>query len=101
MTATPNVEGVPPLRALLTEIEQVPKLVRRLLPKIERNPRQHALSFLDPLRLANELGIAVTPRIARALRWSWRAVVPFEVPTDFDTPERLAAYSKLRWKPKL
>src|SRR5262245_27950917 len=61
----PVVPGVPALRMRVDRVEQIAEAVRRFLPEVERDARLHARSFIDPLAVANELGIAVSPLVAR------------------------------------
>lgn len=94
----PDVPGVPRLRDRIDEIAQIPEFVRRYLPEVESDPRLHAMSFVDPLRLATDvLGIAVSPRVARAVRRGLRSMVSFDL-TSLDAQGRLHGIEAIRWR---
>jgi hypothetical protein len=96
----PQVPGVPPLRYRLDQISQIPEAVSRFLPEVEADPRLHALSFVDPLRLATEeLGIAVSPLVARAVRIALTGEVSFDI-GSLDEQGRLRGMGRIRWRPK-
>lgn len=95
----PDVPGVPILRDRIDEISQIPEFVRRYLPEVEADPRLLALSFVDPLRLASDhLGIAVSPRVARAVRRGLRGMVSFEL-DSLDPDGRLRGIEAISWRP--
>jgi hypothetical protein len=81
------------------EVSQIPEVVRRYLPEVEADPRLLALSFVDPLRLANDhLGIAVSPRVARAVRRGLRGMVSFDL-SSLDPGGRLRGIEAISWRP--
>ena len=95
----PDVPGVPPLRYRIDDVSQIPEAVRRFLPEVESDPRLHALSFVDPLRLATEeLGIAISPVVARMVRRRLAGVVSFD-PRSLDADGRLRGVGQIRWRP--
>jgi hypothetical protein len=96
----PDVPGVPRLRYRIDEVSQIPEAVRRFLPEVEANPRLHTLSFVDPLRLATEeLGIAVSPVVARAVRRGLAGAVSFDL-SSLDAEGRLQGMGQIHWRPK-
>ncbi len=57
------------MRFRIDEVSQIPGAVRRFIREVEADPRLHALSFGDPLRLATEeVGVAISPTVARVVR---------------------------------
>lgn len=95
----PNVTGVPRLRYRIDDVSQIPIAVRKFLPEIEADARLHALSFVDPLRVANELGIAVSPSIARTVRRGLAGSVSFDL-GSLDSEGQLVGVGEIRWRPK-
>jgi hypothetical protein len=95
----PSIDGVPRLRYRIDTMSQIPEAVRRFLPEVERDPRLHALSFVDPLRVANELGIAVSPVVARTVRRSLSGALTFNL-QSLDAHGRLRGVGKVRWMPR-
>jgi hypothetical protein len=92
----PAVPGVPDLRAVIGDVQELRAAIEKLLPQIEGDPVLHALSFADPLRLCTEhLGIAVTPLVANQVRLILGAKL------SFDPSRSLAAQpgvGKIRWR---
>jgi hypothetical protein len=95
----PDVPGVPRLRHRIDEVSEIPEVVRLFLPEVEADARLHALSFVDPLRVANELGIAVSPTIARTVRRGLAGSVSFDL-GSLDPEGRLVGVGEIRWRPK-
>jgi hypothetical protein len=96
----PSVPGVPHLRCRIDEVSQIPGIVRRFLPEVESDPRLHALSFVDPLRLATEeLGIAVSALVARIVRRELSGAVSFN-PDSLNEQGLLRGLGQIRWRPK-
>ena len=96
----PHVPGVPHLRYRVDDVSQIPEAVRRFLPEVEADPRLHALSFVDPLRLAvEELGVVISPVVARAVRRAlggWLSFNAAEVLEQGTVP----AITRARWLPR-
>jgi hypothetical protein len=81
---------------VLEDPAQIPELMKQLLPRVEADPRLHALSFSDPLRLAEELGVTVTPRMARLIRRALASAVSFDAQRSLvDAPGLV----KIQWRP--
>jgi len=96
----PDIEGVPRLKGRIDEVDEIPRFVRKFLPVVEKDPQMHALSFVDPLRLATDvLGLAISPRVSRVVRRSLRGVVSFDVET-LKKHGTIAGVAKLRWRLK-
>lgn len=92
----PDVPSVPRLRARLDDPRDIPAFAREFLPLVERDPRLHRLSFVNPLRLAtDELGIAISPAVARFVRRTMRGAVSFEDTTPTDNA--LRGITRIRW----
>jgi hypothetical protein len=92
----PDVPGVPRLCGRVTDVRDLAACVRAVLPVIERDPALHALSFVNPLRLAaDELGIAVSPAVARYLRRALRGTVSFARTADPDRVFR--GITQVKW----
>jgi hypothetical protein len=99
-TDLPDVPGVPKLRGTIEDVRQIPAFVREWLPIVECDPRLHALSFRDPLRLAtDELGIRIAPRVARHVRRALRGAVSFDA-RDVDCEGRMPGITRIAWRPK-
>jgi hypothetical protein len=97
----PDVLGVSRLRMRVDEAAQIAPLVAKLMPTIEADPRLLALSFSDPLVLAVELGIAVSPKLARQIQRGLSTIVPFDSargPLDPSGRGRFGITS-IRWRP--
>jgi hypothetical protein len=95
----PIVAGVPRLKATLDRVEDIPIFVARYLHGVERDPILHALSFVNPLKLAtDELGIAVSPLVARFVRRQFRGSVSFA--DGPKVPGQLTGVTNIRWVPK-
>jgi hypothetical protein len=92
----PTVQGVPRLVATLDKVPDIPGFVRKYLPEVAKNPRLHALSFVNPLKLAtDELGIAISPAVARYIRRLLRGSVSFaDAP---QVPGSLTGITRIRW----
>jgi hypothetical protein len=99
VTEFPHVPGVPHLRYRVDKVGQIPEAIRCFLSEVEADPRLHALSFIDPLRLANELGIAVSPAVARTVRRGLAGVLSFDL-ESLDANGRLRGIEKINWRPK-
>jgi hypothetical protein len=97
--ALPNVPGVPQVRYRIDDPSQIPEAVQRFLPEAESDPRLHALSFVDPLQVANQLGIVVSPLVARVVRRGLGAAVTFDQ-NSLDAEGRLRGQGTMRWRPK-
>lgn len=95
----PEIDGVPRLRCRIDRLSQIPEAVRRFLPEVEADPRLHALSFVDPLLVANELGISVAPAVARTVRRGLASAVTFDL-ASLDADGRLRGVGTIRWRPK-
>lgn len=95
----PEIEGVARLRFRVETLAQIPEAVRRFLPEVEASPRLHALSFVDPLRVANELGIAVAPAVARTVRRAFGGIVSFD-DRSLDPHGKLRGVGNIRWIPR-
>jgi hypothetical protein len=97
----PNVPGVARLRARIDKPDDVVPVFAKLLSAAEADPRLHALSFADPLALGIEMGVAVTPPVARFVRRVLASVVPFDRskgPLEASGKGRFGIES-LHWRP--
>jgi hypothetical protein len=95
----PIVTGVPRLKATLDKVEDIPIFVSRYLSEVEKDSILHALSFVNPLKLAtDELGIAVSPLVARFIRRLFRRTVSFA--DGPKSPGTLTGITSVRWVPK-
>lgn len=95
----PRVPGVAQMRYRIDQPSQIPEAVRRFLPEVEGDPRLHALSFVDPLLVANQLGIVVSPLVARVVRRGLASVVTFDR-SSLDAQGRLRGLGTMRWRPR-
>jgi hypothetical protein len=95
----PELPDGPHVRYRLETTAQIPEAVHRFLPEVERDPRLHALSFVDPLAVAEELGIAVSPAVARVVRRGLAGAVTFDR-RSLDDDGRLRGLGTIRWRPK-
>jgi len=95
----PELPGVPHLRYRIDTAVQIPEAVHRFHPEVERDPRLHALSFVDPLAVAQELGIAVSPAVARIVRRGLAGTVTFDR-RSLDSNGQLRGLGTIRWRPK-
>ena len=92
----PDVPGVPRLKARLDDPRDIAAAARKFLPLVESDPRLHRLSFVNPLRLAtDELGIAISPVVARFVRRTMRGAVSFDDTTP--TNASLRGITRIRW----
>jgi hypothetical protein len=98
----PDVPGVPHLHTLIDDPTQIPVVVRELLPRVQADPRLHALSFTDPIRLAtDELGVALSPRVARIARRALASAVSFDPARSLDPQGRgQGGLVRIQWRPK-
>ncbi len=95
-----DIPGVPRLRHRIDHLSQVAEAVRRFLPEVEASPRLHALSFVDPLRVANELGVAVSPAVARSVRRGLSGIVSFDLSSLDDHGDLRGGMGQIHWRPK-
>lgn len=95
----PEVPGVPRLRYRIDKVTEIAEAMRKFLPEVEADPRLHALSFVDPLAVANELGIAVSKIVARTVRRRFIGVLSFD-PKSLDPGGRLRGVGSIRWDPQ-
>jgi hypothetical protein len=72
--------------------------VQEFLLLVESNARLQALSFVDPLRVANELGITVSPLVAHNTpRSGWGSLLDVN---SLDSEGRLVGVGEIRRRPK-
>jgi hypothetical protein len=95
----PDVPGAPLVRYRIDHPSEIPAAVQTFLPEVERDPKLHALSFVDPLAVANQLGIVVSPSVARVVRRGLASVVTFDQ-RSLDSEGRLRGQGTMRWRPK-
>jgi hypothetical protein len=95
----PSVDGVPRLRARVESAAQLPAVVRRYLPEIEKDPSLLALSLVDPLRLVNRLGIAIAPAAAQNVRRALAGKFTFDL-GSLDEHGRLRGIGPIKWRPR-
>jgi hypothetical protein len=86
-------------RIVVERAEQIPALVQEYLPRVEADPKLHALSFIDPIRVARELGIEIAPALERAIRRRLRGVFTFDE-RGLDANGNVAGFRNLRWRPR-
>jgi hypothetical protein len=95
----PRLPGVPHVRFRIDKPSQIQDAVRLFLPEVEHDPRLHALSFVDPLVVANELGVVVSPLVARVVRRGLAGAVTFDR-HSLDATGSLVGVGTIRWRPK-
>lgn len=95
----PVVRDVPRVRMRIDRPSQISEAVRRFLPEVERDPRLHALSFVNPLQVALELAVVVSPLVARIVRRGLASTVTFDT-RSLDEHGRLRGLGEIHWRPK-
>ena len=95
----PDIRGIPRLTADVKSIADISGALERYLPVVEANPYLHALSFIDPLRLAvDHLGIRVSPEVASFVQRRMRGIVSFS--EDGPSDRWIERARSMHWKLK-
>jgi hypothetical protein len=92
----PDVAGVPRLRGRIENLAQLAVCVEAVLPIVEDDRDLHALSFVNPLRLAvDHLGLAISPTMARYVRRALHGAISFGPAAE---PDRVfKGLRRMRW----
>lgn len=94
----PDIPGIPVLRVLVSDPRKLPAIVKELLPVVEADPRLHALSFADPIRLGCEhFGVALTPPVARLCRRRLSKLLSFDPAKSLVNAHGI---TRIKWRPR-